>query len=419
MKKLLSLILAVTPFVTSWGQNSDNDREIRLNPDMSGNNAPEQSSQINYPFINISANHIDMNGDNWDELRNKLAQTTDGAIFTIVHIGDSHVQPDGNTGKVRNLLQNDYGNAGRGLIAPLRIAGTNEPLDYKLTTSSPVTTARLLNQPWAVNVGVTGVAMHLQQYKGNLDVQIKSPCGYFTVLSHGHMSIDGIRSHGKPVAFETEETTRGVEVYMEDDCTEFTLSITAPDADIYGLDLRNDSSGIVYHAIGNNGATFASYAGIPGFYDGIAALQPDLIILSLGTNEAFGRVDAEVFRSQVSSTLEAFKRSCPEAKLLLTTPAECQRSVYTSRRSGKGRKRSRTKSYSINDKVAHVGKLIKDIALQNHIPVYDFYKVAGGYGSSNKWRSAGLLSADRIHRTWDGYRVEGSLFYQALVQAIK
>ena len=59
-----------------------------------------------------------------------------------------------------------------------------------------------------------------------------------------------------------------------------------------GIVLENDQNGIIYHAIGVNGARFSDYNKCSLFFDQIQALQPDLIIVSLGTNEAFGRLSA-------------------------------------------------------------------------------------------------------------------------------
>ena len=44
--------------------------------------------------INTYANHIVLNGDDWDEMIRYLNNTRRHTNkFTIVHIGDSHIQP--------------------------------------------------------------------------------------------------------------------------------------------------------------------------------------------------------------------------------------------------------------------------------------------------------------------------------------
>ncbi len=86
--------------------------------------------------INSWANHIVLNGDNWDSIITYINnQRRHNYKFTIVHIGDSHVQPGIISDEVRRTLQERFGNGGRGLICPLALAGTNEPNDYLLKSS--------------------------------------------------------------------------------------------------------------------------------------------------------------------------------------------------------------------------------------------------------------------------------------------
>ena len=66
--------------------------------------------------INRSANRIVLNGDDWSEMIESLEHID--SKFTIVHIGDSHVQPGIISDEVRRALQAQYGNGGRGLICP-------------------------------------------------------------------------------------------------------------------------------------------------------------------------------------------------------------------------------------------------------------------------------------------------------------
>ena len=48
-----------------------------------------------------------------------------------MHIGDSHIQADWWTGYLRIRLQELFGSAGRGLVFPYQLAGTNSPTDIR------------------------------------------------------------------------------------------------------------------------------------------------------------------------------------------------------------------------------------------------------------------------------------------------
>lgn len=387
----------------------NNDEDIRLNPEL-GSVSVSIPHNNKYPYIRYDLNKIDMNGDDWSQLAAKMKQIKKNEIdFTIVHIGDSHVQADGGTGTTRRKFQEKYGDAGRGIIIPFKLAGTNEPQDYSITSSSPFTKATLMRQPWATRMGVTGVSLHPQYQQFSFNIKIKSECGFFTILSDGDLKVDRIVSDGKEVPFDTEKVEGGVYVSLEYNVNDFTITMSGNNVNIYGFDLRNDGGGVLYQAIGNNGAAYWSYNNINGFGKSVASLNPDLVIISLGTNEAFGKLDDEGFKAQMTSLIRKIRSNKPGVKILLVTPSECQKSVSS----------GGTRSYQINRNVARVRNLIIEYGKENHIPVYDFYAVAGGEGASNKWLADKLLTTDRIHRTWDGYRLDGTLIYEALDKALK
>lgn len=98
----------------------DFDRAVRENPVI----IPDEADDIDIPipaFIKKGANHIIYNGADWSKLRSAFENSKNSPV-SIVHIGDSHVQADINTGTTRELLQYDFGNAGRGLISPLSLS---------------------------------------------------------------------------------------------------------------------------------------------------------------------------------------------------------------------------------------------------------------------------------------------------------
>ena len=64
------------------------------------------------------------------------SKTDKQGVINIVHIGDSHIQADYFSGMLRMCLQKQFGNAGRGLIFPYKVAKTNEPYNYLTTTDA-------------------------------------------------------------------------------------------------------------------------------------------------------------------------------------------------------------------------------------------------------------------------------------------
>ena len=139
---------AVPPSSAASSGNDDEQQELRENPELESvpsqtlcGTSIKKSDLSVYPYLNLKANAINLNGADWSRLFALLDAAPD-TIVSILHVGDSHIQAEGSTSRTRALLQSKFGAAGRGLVTPFRLAGTNQPLDYKITSSSNFTTAK-------------------------------------------------------------------------------------------------------------------------------------------------------------------------------------------------------------------------------------------------------------------------------------
>ncbi len=360
-------------------------------------------------FIRSDLNHIIMNGDDWSGLRRDLKRVSrshDGK-FAVLHIGDSHVQPDIFPGEVRNRLQYVFGNGGRGLLVPLAMAGTNAPSGYTLSSASPRSArSRLLMRNWHTVMGFTGISVRFASSHVSLDVHTKAAGHEFTSITLLHS-----QSAGFDTIVVGTDTIAGHAVTPWS--TDFTLPIVTDSVslghipsgcDFWGVVANNSNPGVVYHTIGNNGATYAMYHKIDSFARQTSILQPRLIIISLGTNEAFG--SHAYMASQIDRLVTDLRNANPNAKILLTTPMESQR---------RGRR-----GYSVNPSVAIVRDIILDYGREHHIPVWDLYAVAGGEGASRNWLSLQLMNTgDHLHFFQSGYELQGSLLADALIEQLR
>lgn len=405
-------IFTLAAAIVAYGQQT----ETRLNPEM-GEEHTDASHQMHVavkPYINLDANVIRMNGADWSRLRGAL-ESTDSGVVRVLHIGDSHIQAEGATSRVRNILQEHYGNAGRGLIAPLRLAGTNAPTDYTITSSTNFTGSRLLKRPWNTEMGFSGVAVRPARTNFDLNITCGNTFDCIRIYTLGSL-LESVKLAPDLLAGYISPTEGITEILLTRPTTSINIGLKSlGTVDVTAFELLSGDNGLLYSAIGNNGATFATYTAIPGFGDAVERLQPDLIVLSLGTNEAFGRFNEGEFRSQMDALVATLKASCPDAALLLTTPQECYKRSYTRR--GRGRKRRRVRSYSINSNIARARDVITDYCALNSIAVYDWFAVAGGVGSASKWLGDKLMNTDRIHLTWDGYHLMGDLLGESLLNS--
>lgn len=402
---------------------ADDQADTRLNPELGAPTPVTVETPSHYRFLNLDANRIIMNGASWQSLADDLrAARQSGQVVNIVHIGDSHTQADGNTGQVRSHLQSTFGNAGRGLMSPLRIAGTNQPLDYTITTVAPVTTGTLMRNGSGLPMGFTGVAVKPGVALATFTVSVpKSPFNSIDIFASKPVTVTAVTTDGtRGVDWDTRATDYGASVTLGAEYTKVAVTVRTDGATVYGFSATNSGrGGVRYHSIGNNGATYGSYSAIADEGRSLASLHPDLVIVSLGANEAYGKVSDAAFRNQIDGLVREIRSHNPNARILLTTPAESQRRVTTRRRrKGRRRRYTTTTTYQVNQNVKRLRNVILEYGRDNGIPVYDFYAVAGGDGSSKHWIQNGLMSRDRIHRTWKGYYLEGDLLYQALIQQL-
>ncbi len=171
-----------------------------------------------------------------------------------------------------------------------------------------------------------------------------------------------------------------------------------------GLAQETGKPGIVYHILGVNGATCATY-NTPERIRTVVNLNPDLIVLSFGTNEAHGRnYRSAEHTAQMSKLLSELKMKCPNATFLVTTPP----GAYI--RSGKTR--------IINRRTPRIVETEVKFARQNGLAIWNLYDIIGGetHGCKN-WSAAKMFQRDKIHFTHAGYKLQGLLFHEAFIKA--
>jgi lysophospholipase L1-like esterase len=162
--------------------------------------------------------------------------------------------------------------------------------------------------------------------------------------------------------------------------------------------------------------------------------KPDLVIVSFGTNESYGRYyNSDEHYKQIDALVKALNEAFPGTPLLLTTPAGCYKAhrtsyktrvLVSSRHSRHAKKSRRYKTvtrtrttYSENPFNAPCAATIVKYAKDNNLAYWDLYTISGGRENAcRNWTSAGLMRADRVHFLPEGYALQGQLLYCALIK---
>ncbi len=165
-----------------------------------------------------------------------------------------------------------------------------------------------------------------------------------------------------------------------------------------GIVLENDNNGIIYHNIGVNGSKFSDYNKYPLFFQQLAILSPDLVILSLGTNESFDKLIADDYMKQLMQFVSNLRMRNPEVSILISTPPP---SLFS-------------RKYA-NNFVEEYSKEIVNLANDNSFAVWDLYSLLGGNSGISENAKNNLIGPDRVHYTKLGYELQGKLLSEAIL----
>lgn len=374
-------------------------------------------------LFSVSGQSIWVDSLNTIEQANVININTQQRVFKIVHIGDSHIQADLFSGQVRRLLQQKYGNAGTGLVFPYRQINTNPPTAF--STSGAVKFAPTKITRCKELCGV-GLAAYNAQMPANsmFTVSLKNDTGlqYISALFQSNNS-------GANICINQDTDTAS---YQMQDAGDFMISsynkqVLAPftikaqeTVNLYGLIVSNGQNGVLYYTIGANGATFSNYNNSTLFFEQLKTLQPDLIIVSLGTNESVSDITPEKFTNQLDSFNTNLLNVCQQQQIIYTTPADnYTKQVKVVRKKVKGKwRKKRVVYFANNTKLEELRDAMLQYCITNKVMYWDLYSAMGGDTSMKSWVGAGLAAKDHIHFNKAGYQLQGELFFRALLKIL-
>ena len=397
------------------------------NPENPENLENLENLRSSLSFINDSLCFINDPVNTLSVFRDELHDLMNGkdTVINIIHLGDSHIQAGFLSGRTMRLMQNAFGNAGRGWISPFKLSRVNEPTDYFILSNVKDWIAGRCIQanpkcPWGI--GGIGIQTKARDVDFRLIITPTNGAGYsfnkvlmFRDFKSSPMSPIEVDKNREYLSFQGDQP---FETIMIDTFTTASLIDTfalrsvktqpQPVSNLYyGFMLMNGSPGILYHSIGVNGARFTDYTNRE-YIRQLSLLKPSLMIISLGTNESFGRnFNREMFEMQINALLRLVREEIPGTSILITTPIETFRSVYVNKK----------RQYVRNENIARVADVITSYTEKEGLACLDMFAVAGGANSCKNWFDAKMLGRDRIHFTRNGYEEQGILLYKAIARS--
>jgi hypothetical protein len=288
------------------------------------------------------------------------------------------------------------------------LAKTNGPKDY-FFSSNITWTSSWITKPTTQAIGLTGISIKSNNTRGwmkwstgkdSLDYPTTNGLIVYEIqdCQDCFVQVNGLKKTYKnqlkmidTLNFFTSKDTSELEF---NGCTFTILDLTEVSKD----------SGLIYHSTGVAGATFKSYNDNPYIEKGLKMINPQIVIISLGTNESVKKWDAVAFENEVRLFVDRIRTNYPATKLILVLPNENYLKVNG--------------TYVYNSRIDSVHSVLLTVAMDLKLLTYDQQQAMGGTGCMLKWYKEGLVNEDHIHFLRKGYQKQGLLLFEFLIENI-
>ena len=372
---------------------------------------------VNNSYVKFDKNTIEwFQKDAINPFFEKLKNSSNKKV-KILHIGDSHIQPDIGTGVTRNKLQQLFGYGGRGLIFPYQLAKTASAYDYTAFGVGQWQSSKNVEYKPKLNLGLSGITVYTND----------STAGFKIVFKAKHSSIHPefkkikLYCHKSNESFDIKFSTNSskseqrltcskvdglpyVELILPTASDTLIFSVVKSNSqqsyfECYGIEIENlEDKGVEYISVGIAGAAYQSIFYQNKMKEQLIALQPDLVIFDLGVNNFFkGPFDYQFVMGCLNQMIAFVRSNCPNASFLIPNSQD----IY----------------YKLNNVVncKEYSMLTRLVAKQQKVALYDYFNVSGGHHSMLNWSKDGLSNKDQCHLSGSGYRFKGELLFNGII----
>lgn len=338
-----------------------------------------------------------------DSTLRELADNWQKGRLKILHIGDSHVQIGHFSGEMKRLLQAKNS----GIQFPYSLAKSVDGRVLKTKASGNWSGISVLKSGSGVNISLAGYAVSTRDTSAQIHWIAKDSlfsfrrirvwsesdsCALIPYLGSDFVLI-GQQEEGK-IRYYDFETNLPVQ--------QFTLGLrkSNPMQDVFtlhGIELLSEKDGNEYIDLGVAGAQFTHLKSRANLaLNQIKLLQPDLLICSFGTNEAYNmNWEGQTYKRALKEFIQEVKAMSPKTVFLFTSPPDT-------------RSQNRLPKYQ---------QEVIQVLAESKEPFYDLNGAMGGFGSSKDWVKNGCFLKDQLHLTKEGYQLQAKLFALALYKS--
>jgi lysophospholipase L1-like esterase len=359
----------------------------------------------------------DETGHALDAFYASLAKTrakNKGAVTRIMHYGDSVITSDYVSGTMRRKMQADLGDAGHGFILVANpwewyfhndvAHGAAEGWSSSRVTG-PLTKDGMYGLGGVTFTGNPGASAFFgTSERGNYGKKVSRFDVYYLETPTGGDVEAKLGTVTETFSTKGEgKTSRLKSFSVPDGEAKLVLRVVSGTPRIFGVALERDEPGVVYDALGANGARAELLGSINPEHltEQMALRKPALVILQYGTNESEAPGLARDYEKTLTGVVSMIKASAPNASILIAAPLD---RAETSEGGG-----FRTKPI-----IKRLVGAQRNVAKESGVAFWNTFEAMGGEGSMAKWMKSGLGGGDLTHPTPQGAEALGDLLYKSL-----
>ena len=324
--------------------------------------------------------------------------------FTIMHMGDSHIEIGQFSGQIKKELIEEYGKGEIGWEFPYQLFNPQSMKVFPLETKGNWKRASIKQGKTSIPLGVTGLAFYLEDSLGELHFDKRIKDEPITKIEFLHylgengfqFTCQGAKIETRNVSAHTGITALTFEKPIDEVVVKFD-SKTKPI--IYALRMNTTPShGITYHKFGVAGSTLDQFMNNTElFHEQLAYVKPELLIISLGTNDSYiDSLNVPRITKQLAAFVKQIHLTVPNTTVLFTTAPDTK---YQNRRP---------------QRITEINTIIRNQVMADpSLVLWDLNHIMGGDNSMEEWCKRLYVNSDSLHFNPRGYRLQGELFMNA------
>ena len=340
-------------------------------------------------------------------------------IVRIMHYGDSQIEQDRITCRLRERMQSMFGGGGPGML-PLR------QMVPTVSFNQHVTGAIMGQSTWGDSTfvragGNYGPMLRCWRITGGCTMSLYASNGRYATERVSHFSSIRVLYNNRPGPLSVTMTDRkhkvsysdanhregiGMISWTLDSATTSAQVMLNGNADIYGI-LVDDGYGVAVDNIGMRGVSGHQfkYVNLDQLKVSYQMLDVGLIIMQFGGNSVpYLKTDKaiEQYCQKLGEQIDYVREACPEAVILFVGPSDMSTKVGG--------------QLATYPKLPTVVVRLREMANEHGAAYWSIYDAMGGENSMIAWNKSGLAGSDYIHFSFKGANLMGDYLSDALMK---